>query len=266
MIRLVAIDLDGTILDEALRVHPDVSEAFRIGAENELGTVIATGRSIQSARRIAAQFPPSHGFVCSNGCDVYGPDGQSIYRNFLPQDAKEIVLDFAYKNEFHNSAYGIDDVYAMRESPFLNQYRALLGGADVGLKSPDELKSIPLFKLVFIHEAHMIPVIKAEISKLLDGLDVDFTESSPQYLEILPRNANKATGLRSLADFLGLGSEEIAAIGDYKNDLEMLKWVGLPGAVGNALPEVKQIAHRVVGTNQEGGVAQFIRYLLERGS
>jgi Cof subfamily protein (haloacid dehalogenase superfamily) len=266
MIRLLAVDLDGTILDEQLCVHPRVPEAFNQAQIAGLGTVIATGRSIQSAKRIVGLFPPNQGFVCSNGCDVYGPDGQSIARRFLPESAKKLVIDFAAQNQFHISAYGVEDVYSINDSKYLSQYRNLLGGARVDVISPENLKDLPLFKLVFIHESHMIPSIKAEVSMLLDDLEVDFTESSPQYLEILPRNANKATGLKSLADFLGLQSEQIAAIGDYKNDLEMLKWVGLPGAVGNALPEVKRIAHQVVGTNQEGGVAEFIHFLLGRSS
>lgn len=266
MIRLVAIDLDGTILDERLDFHPSIPSAFEEANRYGIGTVIATGRSIQSASRIAQAFPPSHGFICSNGCDVYGPGRESVQRQLLSPEVRKRTVEYADQNHFHISAYGVDDVYSIRESAYLDQYRALLGGARVELRSPRELIEMPLFKIVFIQESERIPVTRSEVSELLRDLEADFTESSPHYLEILPRNANKATGLKSLADFLEIQSNEIAAIGDYKNDLEMLKWVGLPGAMGNALPEVKAIAHQVVGTNQEGGVAQFLQFLIGQRS
>jgi hydroxymethylpyrimidine pyrophosphatase-like HAD family hydrolase len=91
------------------------------------------------------------------------------------------------------------------------------------------------------------------------------TFSKTNYLEVLPVGVNKAKALGILSETLGLELSQVAAIGDAPNDLEMLKEVGLPIAMGNASSEVKAAAEWVVGTNDEAGVAQAARRLLDDG-
>jgi hypothetical protein len=88
------------------------------------------------------------------------------------------------------------------------------------------------------------------------------TFSKTNYLEVLPAGVNKANAVATLAKTLDLELSQVAAIGDAPNDLEMLKEVGLPIAMGNASSEVKAIVEWVVGTNDEGGVAEAIQRLL----
>jgi hydroxymethylpyrimidine pyrophosphatase-like HAD family hydrolase len=124
---------------------------------------------------------------------------------------------------------------------------------------------MPIFKLVFILDATILPGLRAEIEPELVSLGADLTESAPRYLEILPQNVHKGSGLTHLCEHLGIAQNEVAAIGDYRNDIEMLKFAGVSGAVANALPEIKSLADYTVSSNEEGGVGEFIaQFVLQR--
>jgi hydroxymethylpyrimidine pyrophosphatase-like HAD family hydrolase len=158
----------------------------------------------------------------------------------------------------------MDGTYALRESAFLDEYRELVKGIPVNLRTPEEVMTMPIFKLVYIADADQIPNMRLELEEGFIELGADLTESAPRYLEILPQNVNKGSGLSHLCQHLGLKMNQVAAIGDYRNDIEMLQLAGLSGAVNNALPEIKKIAQRAVSSNEEGGVGEFIaRFVLQ---
>ena len=126
----------------------------------------------------------------------------------------------------------------------------------------DALVNMPLFKIVLICPEPEVQIHRQKLTFLEAQKMAQLTESGPEYLEILPNQANKGNGLAKLAQYLNLDQSEIAAIGDYRNDLEMLNWVGTAGAVKNALPEVISLAQIVVKSNEEGGVAEFIDHCI----
>ena len=88
-------------------------------------------------------------------------------------------------------------------------------------------------------------------------------KSAPFYLEILSKRVDKGTGVKMLADHLGIAQENIMALGDQGNDIAMVNYAGVGVAMGNAIPELKEIAQFVTGTNSEDGVAMAIeKYVL----
>ncbi len=88
------------------------------------------------------------------------------------------------------------------------------------------------------------------------------TESEPEYLEFLPAHANKGEALATLSQSLEIPQQNVMAIGDYLNDLEMVSWAGFGVAMGNAVDEVKATAKAITGINDEGGVAMAISAVL----
>jgi hypothetical protein len=264
-IRLIAIDLDGTLLRADHTPHPYVTNLLLRAREDGIRIVIASGRSIQSIRKVLLGIWEVDAAVATNGADVWAGANHPIHRDKLNDAVKKRVVSYAVEHNLHLSCYSTDGTYALHESEYLREYRHLVQGLPVEIRTPDQILEMPIFKLVFILEASRLPGLRAEIEPELVSLGADMTESAPRYLEILPKNVNKCTGLMHLCQHLGIEQNEVAAIGDYRNDIEMLKWVGLSGAVANALPEIKSLADYTVSSNEEGGVGEFIaQFVLQR--
>lgn len=264
-IRLLAIDLDGTLLRGDHTPHPYAIEQLHNAHEAGVKVAIASGRSIQSIRRVLASYWDVEAAVATNGADIWaGPDLQ-IHQEVLRQVVKRAALDYCLRHDLHLSCYSTDGTYALAESEILDEYRELVQGIPVEIRTPDQVMDMPIFKLVFIADALVVPRMREELEAPLGELGADLTESAPRYLEILPQNVNKGSGLQHLCNNFGFSMKEVAAIGDYRNDVEMLSLAGTSGAVGNALPEIKKLAQNTVSTNEEGGVGEFIaRFVLQR--
>lgn len=257
-IRLIAIDLDGTILDSDHKVHPTVPQAISNAQSHGIQVCLATGRFYNSAKLIADHIGIESPMVCSNGSQVVQFDGSEIQYTFLDPEVARITLEFAVINGLHVSAYSEHGVYLSRGTAYVDEYKSLVAPYTPRETEISKLFSQNLFKLVIIDEPERISGHHAELVKRLRGLPAEMTESAPKYLEILPLNSNKGRGVQILSEWLGVEQSEVAAIGDYRNDLEMIRWAGLSAAVGNAIPLVKESADFVVGSNTEGGVAEFI--------
>lgn len=252
------MDLDGTVLREDQTIHPDLAGSFSRARDAGIQLAICTGRAFQSTKRIASAIDFSGPLVCSNGAHVINDEEEVIGAEFLPGDVQEWILEYADENSIHVSCYGENGVSTLRESEWLTKYKTLVRGLDIPILGMEALKQKPLFKIVLICSAEVLPIHREKFAFLVAEQRAQLTESGPEYLEILPVQANKGNGLAKLAQYLRLDRSEIAAIGDYRNDLEMLSWVGTAGAVKNALPEVKSLAQFVVKSNEDGGVAEFI--------
>lgn len=196
--------------------------------------------------------------MCINGAFATNESGANVFSSFLDSKTISTVLQFAEERELHVSVYTPEGPVANRDSEWLAKYRELVRGIHVDVESSESLMHRKVHKLVIIAHADQIPLLRADLQVELLGSGCQLTESAPQYLEILPEGTNKGNGLAQLCASMGIDRSEVAAIGDYKNDLEMLAWVGTAGAVKNALEEVKSLAQIVVNSNEDGGAGEFI--------
>lgn len=261
-IKLIALDLDGTTLRHDLTVHPRVQDAFTQAKEQGVILTLATGRAYQSTFAIADRVGFEGSFVCINGAYAANNLREPIFQTFLDPIAVNGVFDFADLEDLHVSAYTTAGPIANRHSEWLEKYRKLVGKIPVPVQTSAELAKRDIHKLVIIAESHRIAGLRVNLTTNLGESPCQITESAPEYLEILPAGTNKGYGLAQLCVHLGIDRSEVAAIGDYKNDLEMLEWAGTSGAVKNALDEVKSLAQIVVNTNEEGGAGEFIEACL----
>ena len=258
--------MDGTVLRADQTIHPSLVPAFERATAVGITLTIATGRAFQSTKRIIEPFAFPGPLICSNGSQVLNERHEQIGVEFLEHDVQAYLLNYAKENDIHVSAYGEEGVSTLQDSEWLTKYKQLVRGLDIPILGFDSLMAKPLFKVVLICDENELPLHRQKLAFLKANENAQLTESGPEYLEILPRLANKGNGLSKLSQYLHLDRLEIAAIGDYRNDLEMLDWVGTAGAVGNALPEVKRLAQFVVKSNEEGGVAEFIDHCIRLNS
>jgi Cof subfamily protein (haloacid dehalogenase superfamily) len=265
-IKLIAMDLDGTVLREDQTIHDSLLHAFAKARSHDITLAIATGRAFQSTKRIIAPFAFPGPLICSNGSQVLNADHETIGSEFMDRQTQTAVLNYAIENKIHVSAYSTEGVSTIQDSEWLTKYKQLVRGLDIPILGFDTINSMDLFKVVLICPEPEVLLHRQKLEFLEANKMAQLTESGPQYLEILPIGANKGNGLAKLAQYLDLDCSEIAAIGDYRNDLEMLDWVGTSGAVKNALPEVKSRVQIVVKSNEEGGVSEFIDHCIRLNS
>jgi len=262
--RLLAIDIDGTLLTRDRVPHPDNIVAVRRATEAGIRVVLASGRVAASMREFSDQLGLDGAMICSNGGHVQGLGGVELLHLGLAEEAVDITLKYADRLGIHVNAYTRNEIFFLSDSSWGEMYRRRVQSVQPKLSSSAEVRQMDVLKLILIDEPLKIPIHRAALEKLLSNHIASLTESEPEYLEVLSPAANKGFGLKVLSESLGIRQEETAAIGDYLNDLEMVTWAGIGAAVENAHEDVKEAADIVVPSNNDGGVARFIEYLLDR--
>lgn len=262
--RLLAIDIDGTLLTSERVPHPQNIEAIRRAQENGITVVLASGRIASSIRRFSDELGLDGAMICSNGSHVQGKNGVELLHVNLDLRAINLALDYTTRVGVHVSAYTRDELFFVGESKWCEIYAQRVRTVMPEITTVERVREMLLLKLILIDEPENIQVHRKALELILSPDIAFMTESEPDYLEILSPLANKGNGLKVLSESLGIAQSDTAAIGDYLNDLEMIEWAGIGGAMGNALDEVKAAANTIVPSNNEAGVARFIDYLIEQ--
>jgi Cof subfamily protein (haloacid dehalogenase superfamily) len=268
-IRLFAIDVDGTLLDSTHRLRTAVKESVCRLAASGLEIALATARGPAAVREIVRQFDFSPWLICFSGGWIGELDLPSLGSKDVRLDhriscaAAHMILRIAFShrvepNVFTPESWRVRKMTAeiLQESRIVNLEPSVVADLLADGEQPS--------KIMLISSIDEASDALRRIQESIRSFSTA-TFSKTNYLEVLPVGVNKANALTVLAETLGLELSQVAAIGDAPNDLEMLKAVGLAIAMGNASKEVKAFAEWVVGTNDEGGVAQAAQRLLYDG-
>lgn len=271
MIKLIALDLDGTTLNNEGRLEEKTKIAIEKAIAKGIQVVIATGRVLSALPEDMLEIKGIRYAITSNGANVIDlKTKKSDYTNFIHEEAVEAVLETLRKYEFmtevftNGNAYIEETVYSSvqeKGSPFNNTAYLLATRKPIA----------GLFDYIFAHK-NMIeninlnfinPKDKIMMKSVLGDIDgISVTSSFEYNLEICGLNTNKAEGLKKLCEKLGLSAKELMACGDSDNDIEMLKYVGMPVTVANAKEEVKSVVQYIAPSNDKSGVAVAIQDLV----
>jgi Cof subfamily protein (haloacid dehalogenase superfamily) len=261
-VRLVASDLDGTLLGPDAELSPRTAAAIRDADEAGIVVVAATGRSYLTATLRLAGAPAVRWLVCSNGAVLYDRQaGVVVDRHGIAEAAVPAAVDAIRA--------GLPDVGFAWESPLgLGAEEGFLAMAPTrdsraeqvierfGPPYPDGLTKI----MVGHPELRRGDLLHAIRPFVVDGLVV--SASSVPFVEIAAPGIDKAFGVARLCQRLGLDRSEVAAIGDHINDVALLRWAGCSVAMGDADPEAHAAAQEVTGTCEEDGAARWLEALL----
>jgi Cof subfamily protein (haloacid dehalogenase superfamily) len=228
-----------------------------MASQSGVSVIPASGRIAPSIRPFADQLGLDSSMVCCNGAHVLY-SGNEIFHVGLCEEAIKIVVDYAFEEQEHLNLYCRDKLYFASDPRWGEVYLQRVSTIIPELLCKEEALTKRPTKMIIVADPDKMPKHHEVLSKKLQGLNTDLVFSEPEYLEFLPTGVNKATGLQAFAEHLGIAQTEVAAIGDYLNDLEMIQWAGLSAAVKNALPEIQQAAKIVVPSNDECGLATFI--------
>ncbi|RYG34293.1 hypothetical protein EON81_15960, partial [bacterium] len=231
--------------------------------------VLASGRIGHSIRGISEMLGLEGPIIACNGADAFGPAGENWMHHQLDRTSLDLVLDFAIENDVQANVYTRQEVTFLGDSEWSRQYLKRLNQSGdrhrivPRHKEVDQIRTLDVSKVIFVDEPGKIQRYRRKLEPQLNPHAARATESEPEYLEFLAASASKGAGLKVLAERLGIALEETAAIGDFLNDIEMLETAGFSAAVGNAIAPVQKVADVIVGTNDEGGVGEFIESILE---
>ncbi len=259
---LIALDLDDTLLNSEGCVSPRSAAAVRAAAREGRRVVVATGSMHHRAAAFANELGVPGPVISYNGAMLRESDGSWTYHHLpLTPEQAAAVLRFADGHGVHANVY-VDDVLYIRQcNQWSELYRSRHHPQMVECPNIEELTARSPTKILLIAEPATIARLETEGRAEFPGLYV--TRSKQDYLEFVNPQASKGKALRVLTEqVLGLSADQVMAIGDAYNDIDMIEYAGLGVAPANAHPEVRARAAHVCASNDEDGPAIAIEAVL----
>ena len=258
-IKLIVIDLDGTLLNNKHTVSDRNKTAVKKAIEKGIQVVVATGKTRFSAVSILEELGIKSPGVFTQGLLIYNGDG--TVRNSVVMDKNILrrIITFAEDRGFGVIAYSGDRILTRRADEFAEEIEKYGEPAPESVGALQNiLDNTEINKVILYGQESKIPALRWQLNKQLNG-QIHTTRSAVKgLLEVLPANSSKGKAVMRVMKDLNIPPENTMAIGDGENDIEMLQAVGTSVAMGNASQKLKDVASQVVGSNEEDGVAQAI--------
>ena len=273
-IRLIASDLDGTLLTETKEITDYTKQVLAVAAGEGILFVPATGRAFTSIPEEVLSLPGVKYVITSNGAAVYSvSEGKRIYECLLEPASVKAILDVPTR-QYRIALETFVDGVPYTEEAYWEDPRAF-GATDFGVEYVRRTRrKVPDIRAFIMENRHHLDSIdfvclhaeaKTEIRCFLDNIDnIYITSSIPHLLEISHKNGGKGQTLAYLAEKEKIRQEEIMAFGDGDNDIEMLQFAGWGFAVENGSPACKKAAGRITESNEKEGVAKAIINILKK--
>lgn len=255
-IELIAIDIDGTLIDDNLMVSENTIDKIRELKDRGIEVSLVSGRAHAAAKKIMDQIGIALPIISHNGGKVTLEDGRVIKNEKFPIEHIKEVIQYAKEKDLYMKAY-IDDLFYITSDNEKTKHFSKNFGLDYKViedLSEDIIDDINLLLLYFDKE-----ITSKELDKFKD-LNVEITTSIPHTIEFIPKGISKAEGLKELKQHLNIKKENILAIGNSLNDLSMLEFAGRGIAMKNSDPLLLENFDNIADfTNNEEGVYMIIK-------
>ncbi len=268
--QLIALDMDGTLLNSDLRVTPGNRAAIRRAAEAGKHVALSTGRCLSEIRDVVRDIPEIRYMICENGSCVYDRKyDHTIHVDPVPVEEMRYILSRAEAlgavvQVFHdNQSY-----FSRADADFVDEcgvsaYRETFRRTAVFDEKLFENYGERPFRIEKVNLYFRSPEARSRAHAELSQRPLQSVETLGYMLELVSELADKGRGLNELCRHLGVPVERTIAVGDSMNDIEILRAAGLSVAMGNACPEAKDAADIVAPDCDHDGVAWVIeKYLL----
>lgn len=254
ILRLAAIDLDGTLLRSDGSISARTRAAVRAARDAGTEIVLVTARGPATIHEIAEALGVGGTAICANGALVVDLGSRRIRRERLLETEAAIELVHALRERLPGIRFAVEH-HAFAHEP---GFSAWGWTPPPGTRVADvvQLLADPATKLILRHAEHETTAIQA-LARELVGDRLTVVASGSEAVEVTASGVNKATAVAEL----GVAAEAAVAFGDYPNDIPMLTWAGHGVAMGNAHPDVIAVADEVTATNDEDGVALVLERL-----
>ncbi|MEG6615121.1 Cof-type HAD-IIB family hydrolase [Peptococcaceae bacterium 1198_IL3148] len=260
--KLIAIDMDDTLLNNRLEITERSLQAVRRVREKGIHVTLSTGRMFCSAYPYAMQLGIDLPLITYQGALVKNAlSGEVLAHKTIPLElARQVVAD-VQKCGYHINVYTDDKLYVEKVTPVGLDYARICG---VDLNPVGDLVAFlqqPPTKIVVISTESQIDDLKGIMEPIYrDRLHV--CKSKPTFLEFSHPKATKGYALAKLAELFNVQQHEVMAIGDSDNDVEMLEYAGMAVVMANARDHIKTLADYITDSNEEDGVAKVLEKLV----
>ncbi|MGL5278180.1 MAG: Cof-type HAD-IIB family hydrolase [Cetobacterium sp.] len=258
MIKSVALDLDGTLLNSKKEISDKnifiLRELYKKGIE----VFIVTGRSYSATKEILRKLELPIITICYNGAKAIDTKDESILlEEPLSEDIVKILIELSRENSIHLNLYQDENWFVEDRKNWQTEYYKKNIGIDAIEKNFNDFTSLLMTKALFIDERCNLEKIEKEIKKKL-GDRVHLTYSQERYLEVLNKKVNKGKSLEKILRLKSLTLDTCIAFGDANNDKEMIEMVGYGVAMENGEEYLKKGAKYLTDSNDNDGVYKFL--------
>ncbi|MGP4059619.1 Cof-type HAD-IIB family hydrolase [Halobacillus sp. H74] len=277
---LIAIDLDGTLLNSKNQISEENIKAIQYAKDRDVEVVIATGRAEFDVRQIFADLPVDTWVIGANGATIHQPDGSLFDAVPIEEKDAEKILKWLEAKEFYYEVFSdssiltpqnghellqieLDRIRSANPHSDIERLEAALEKqfSQTGFFSIDSYKDI----IEAHHPVYNVLAFSFDEEKLQEGWEqfqssqnLTIVSSADHNFELEHRSASKGSALQKLAGYLDIPIENTAAIGDSPNDLSMISIAGQTAAMGNAKESVLKASDSITRTNDQNGVAYKI--------
>ncbi|WP_245851096.1 Cof-type HAD-IIB family hydrolase [Paenibacillus herberti] len=249
MYKLLALDMDGTLLTDEQTISDENAEWIRRAMDAGVTVCFSTGRGFQGALPFAEQLGLETPLITVNGSEIWSKPHVLYRRTLMNAGELRRLHELALHHvEPWYWGYAVEGIF----------------NKEKWIEPANDYENLHWLKFGYHTEND---AIRAEIRREIESWgSMEITNSSPWNLELNPLGVNKASAVRELCGVLGIAMDEAVAIGDSLNDIAAIRECGLGIAMGNAQDEVKEAADAVTLSNNEHGVAHAIREFVLKGA
>ncbi|EPW3767955.1 sugar-phosphatase [Vibrio fluvialis] len=262
MYKLIALDMDGTLLNSQKQISPRTKLAIAEAREQGIKVVLASGRPIDGMRskleELNIQSKDDYVLYYNGSMVANVGTGDIIYQQILDGRSAKMVARLA--NEMGVNTHAFSQVHGLI-TPKTSKYtevEAQINGLSITEMDFEQLEDDhPIIKAMIVAEPELLT---RTIASLPADLHQQYTivQSAPFFLEFLNTQSNKGVGVKAIADHLNIPASQVICMGDAENDHHMLQYAGMGIAMANAMEETKRIADYITLSNDEDGVAAAI--------
>ncbi|HLR60033.1 MAG TPA: Cof-type HAD-IIB family hydrolase [Pseudogracilibacillus sp.] len=240
-IKLIAIDMDGTLLNTNNQVSSYTKKAITRAQNEGIKIVLSTGRPLSFCYDYHSELGLTTDLVTANGAQIWTSDKQLLTERTFESKFAEELWQYGDMNDYYMWMVATQEMFRNSSRPInFHEHKWIkLGFGRLNKEQKDS---------VFV--------------KMLEYPELEVTSSSRSNIEVNDRHVNKASGLKVICDRLGITFDNMIAIGDSLNDKSMLEAAQIGVAMGNAIPEIKEVSNVITDTNDADGVAKIINHLL----
>ena len=261
MYKLVAVDLDGTLLDDNKEIDEDTLTSIRQGTSKGVYFVFSSGRPLITQRRFYDKIKIDMPVIACNGAVIAYPSIDNIIIN--EHFKKDILIDLVnYFNGNNKSfiAWSNNILYCNKINEYTTSYHDACKHANVKVNLIEDYNhfyNLDVNKLIVIDKSENIQLFLKDVKEDIKDKCSYFTSQS-YFLEFVPYGIDKGVALKKLANYLGVKQKEVIAIGDGANDLSMIEYAALGVAMGNASDYVKEKADFITSDNNHQGIKEVL--------
>lgn len=255
-IKLIATDIDGTILKHNFEFNPEVKDCIKRLTDDGIKVVLVTGRMYSATEYIAEELGLDTPVVCYQG-GLIKHNNETLYEKNLDPDCAKRIIHWAKQNGVHLNLYMDDKLYVEEDNAVIRRYTGERHSGYL-VKSFEEIELNRINKLLAIdfEDENRVTMWKDYLANKYD--DIHVVKSMPYFCEVCHPQATKACAVDFLKGYWGISTEEVLSIGDQDNDIELLKSGGIKIAMGNATENLKSVADFITDTVGNNGFVSAI--------